>query len=421
MDHTQTPLTHISLCAGYGGIDLGLKRALDHVRTIAFSEIEAYAVQNLATKIEAGHLDPAPIWTNLKTFPWREFYGKVDIISGGFPCQPFSTAGQRAGDSDPRHLWPHIARGIRELGRPALIFLENVEGLISSKLSGDDWSDPAGTPVLLHILRELERMDYSATAGIFSASETGAPHQRKRVFILGARYDLSAESRAFVSRLLADTERGGVADTLNERCRAGDGPNNQERRTVEGGGESIPPRRHEQTADAKCAGGGDQRAELAHAHDTGDAAPTSHAHGNGAESERGRQDLPQLEPMRRGATRAEHGREMGDLERKRRLPARAEHDNSAKLLEQSSIRANAWPRGRGAAQHAWEPPRVTKRGAAKPPMGGDAHGPARGVDYGELLHAVDNRTDELRLLGNGVVPATAERAFRVLWGRVGNT
>jgi len=327
---------------------MGLKRALDHVRTIAFSEIEAYAVQNLATKIEAGHLDPAPIWTDLKTFPWGEFYGKVDIISGGFPCQPFSTAGRRAGDDDPRHLWPHIARGIRELGRPALIFLENVEGLISSKLSGDDWSDPAGTPVLLHILRELERMDYSATAGIFSASETGAPHQRKRVFILGARHDLSAESRAFVSRLLADTER----------------------------------------------------ADLAHAHDTGDAAPTSHAHGNGAESQRGRHDQPQLEPMRRGATRAEHS-------------------DSTNLLEQSSTRANAWPRGRGAAQHAWEPPRVTR--TAKPPMGGDAHGAARGVDYGELLHAVDNRTDELRLLGNGVVPATAERAFRVLWERVGYT
>ena len=267
---------------------MGLKRALDHVRTIAFSEIEAYAVQNLATKIEAGHLDPAPIWADLKTFPWGEFYGKVDIISGGFPCQPFSTAGRRAGDDDPRHLWPHIARGIRELGRPALIFLENVEGLISSKLSGDDWSDPAGTPVLLHILRELERMDYSATAGIFSASETGAPHQRKRVFILGARHDLSAESRAFVSRLLADTEQS----------------------------------------------------------------------------------------------------------------------------------SNAWPRGRGAAQHAWEPPRVTR--TAKPPMGGDANGAARGVDYGELLHAVDNRTDELRLLGNGVVPATAERAFRTLWGRLGH-
>ena len=349
MDHTQTPLTHISLCAGYGGIDLGLKRALDHVRTIAFSEIEAYAVQNLATKIEAGHLDAAPIWTNLKTFPWREFYGKVDIISGGFPCQPFSTAGRRAGDSDPRHLWPHIARGIRELGRPALIFLENVEGLISSKLSGDDWSDPAGTPVLLHILRELERMGYSATAGVFSASETGAPHQRKRVFILGARYDLSAESRAFVSRLLAGTERG----------------------------------------------------TRAHTHDTGDTAPTSHAHGNGAESERGRHEQLQ---------------QMGDTQRKRRLPAGAEYCNSAILFEQSSFRALAWPCGRGAAQHEWEPPRVTR--AAKSPMGGDTHGAAGGVDYGELLHAVDNRINELRLLGNGVVPATAERAFRVLWRRL---
>jgi len=182
VDNTQ--VTHISLCAGYGGIDIGLSRAIPNLRTIAFSEIEAYAAANLVSKMEAGLLDSAPIWTNLKTFPWQEFHGKVDIISGGFPCQPFSAAGKRNADTDERHLFPYILEGIRQC-RPSIVFLENVEGIISAKLSGDNWSDPAGTPVLLHVLRELERVGYKATAGVFSASEVGAPHQRKRVFILG--------------------------------------------------------------------------------------------------------------------------------------------------------------------------------------------------------------------------------------------
>ena len=66
MDTTKT-ITHVSLCAGYGGIDLGLQRAVGNLRTIAFCEIEAFACANLVSKMEAGLLDPAPIWTNLKT------------------------------------------------------------------------------------------------------------------------------------------------------------------------------------------------------------------------------------------------------------------------------------------------------------------------------------------------------------------
>jgi site-specific DNA-cytosine methylase len=72
--------------------------------------------------------------------------------------------------------------------------LENVEGIVSAKLKGDGWSDPAGTPVLLHVLRELERVGYRAEAGLFSASvDAGAPHQRRRVFILAHRVGAGLE------------------------------------------------------------------------------------------------------------------------------------------------------------------------------------------------------------------------------------
>jgi len=188
VDSTQE-LTHISLCAGYGGIDLGLKRVFPNVRTVAYSEIDAFCCANLVKKIEEDALDAAPIWTDLKTFPWASFSGRVDILSGGFPCQPFSTAGSHKGTEDPRHLWPYICEGIRVL-RPSFVFFENVEGITTSKLKGSHWRDPEGTPVGLHVLRELERLGYESTAGTFSAAEVGAPHQRKRFFFFGKRAGL---------------------------------------------------------------------------------------------------------------------------------------------------------------------------------------------------------------------------------------
>ena len=176
VDYTQQ-LRHLSLCAGYEGIGLGLRRVFPYMREVAHVEIEAFAAANLVAKMEAGELDPAPIYTDLKTFPYERFAGCVDILSGGFPCQPFSAAGKRRATEDPRHLFPAIARGIREC-QPTLVFLENVEGILSCKTADGD-------PVLQYVLSELEEMGYRATAGIFSAEEVGAPHRRKRVFILG--------------------------------------------------------------------------------------------------------------------------------------------------------------------------------------------------------------------------------------------
>lgn len=173
---TSVP-TYISLCSGYDGIGIGLKRAIPNLRTIAHCEIEAYAVANLIAKMEAGQMDEAPVFTDLKTFPYRELSGRVTVLSAGFPCQPFSSAGKRQATEDPRHLYPWIANGITAM-RPRYVFLENVEGIISAK-TGD------GESVLKYVLGDLEERGYSCAWGIFSASEVGAPHQRKRVFILG--------------------------------------------------------------------------------------------------------------------------------------------------------------------------------------------------------------------------------------------
>ena len=166
---TNEPLNVISFCAGYGGIERGLELAGINHRVIAYVEIEAFAIANLVAKMESGELDSAPIWSDLKTFPAHLFRDCVDIITGGYPCQPFSAAGKRGGEQDPRHLWPHIRRHIQSI-RPAQCFFENVEGHISLGLNS--------------VISDMEEDGYSATWGLFSAAEVGAPHQRKRVFIL---------------------------------------------------------------------------------------------------------------------------------------------------------------------------------------------------------------------------------------------
>ena len=159
----------ISLCTGYAGIELGLKRVVPNLRTIAYVEVEAFACANLVSKIEAGELDAAPIWTDLKTFDGQPFRDRVHIITGGYPCQPFSVAGKRQGTDDPRHLWPYIERLIQAV-RPVWCFFENVSGHLT-----------IGYPA---VYRSLQNLGYKVEAGLFSAAECMATHQRQRLYIL---------------------------------------------------------------------------------------------------------------------------------------------------------------------------------------------------------------------------------------------
>ena len=173
VDNSKELPTVISFCAGYGGIERGLELAGIAHRVLAYVEIEAFAIANLVAKMEQGELVPAPIYTDLKTFPSDLFRDSVDIITGGYPCQPFSVAGKstttKESFSDPRHLFPYILDHVRTI-RPAQCFFENVEGHINRGLR--------------EVIGDLEELDYTTTWGLFSAEEVGAPHQRKRVFIM---------------------------------------------------------------------------------------------------------------------------------------------------------------------------------------------------------------------------------------------
>lgn len=118
----------------------------------------------------------APVWTELRTFPFDRFRGLVDVLSAGFPCQPFSVVGDRLGVDDDRHLWPVIHAGIAAC-RPGIVICENVDGIVTA-------GSPGYHSVLHHVLSDLESLGYRATAGCFSAAEVGAPHLRKRWFIV---------------------------------------------------------------------------------------------------------------------------------------------------------------------------------------------------------------------------------------------
>lgn len=162
----------LSLCTGVGGIELGFKLAVPTSRTVAYVEIEAYACEILVKRMEEKILDEAPIWSNIKSFDGKPWRGKVDIITGGYPCQPFSIAGKKLGDRDPRHLWPYIRRIISEV-EPTMCFFENVGGHL--QLGFEQVHD------------DLQRLGYTVKAGLFTAEEVGAPHRRERLFILAYR------------------------------------------------------------------------------------------------------------------------------------------------------------------------------------------------------------------------------------------
>lgn len=305
-----------------------------------------------------GHLDEAPIWSDIRTFDGRPWRGKVAGIVGGYPCQPFSSAGARLGTNDPRHLWPHIERIIGETG-PDWCFFENVSGHVS--LGYFDVVRPA-----------LENFGFRVAEALIEAADVGAPHKRQRLFILAAKPGALAD---------AECEGRGQERTGSQ---------------VDTGRESEPGRGALVHTDLEVRGV--HGAELPHVGD-----PISQ--GLQGRLQRGVSGPEEREgPLRRAS---EPGSVLADAVGERGCCGEA----------WCSDAAHAGPPGGGLAEfppgpgdiEAWRD--VLERfpllaPALEPELCGMAHGPAPGVDIPQSA--------KLQLLGNAVVPQQAAIAFKLL-------
>lgn len=193
-------LTHLSLFSGIGGLDLAAERA-------GFTTVGQCEWAEYPTQVLEKHWPDVPRWKDIRTLTGGDFFGRtglhtVDVISGGFPCQPFSVAGKRRGKEDDRYLWPEMLRIVQEI-RPSWIVGENVAGIVNMELDT--------------VLADLEGAGYSCQTLIIPACGVDAPHQRNRCAILAytnspRREKWNAPRFAANERFLAGSSPADVAD-----------------------------------------------------------------------------------------------------------------------------------------------------------------------------------------------------------------
>lgn len=368
-------LDFISICTGGGGLDLGVELAVPGSRAVCMVEREAFGAARLVSAMEDGLLAPAPVWSDARTFSGRRWRGCVDGLIGGIPCQPHSVAGKRHGSADERDLWSTARRIVVQSGA-WVVLIENVPGMLSS-------SDPELRSGGERVWRDLQRLGFAVEGGLFSAAEVGAPHERERVFILGvADASRSGHQRRELGRASGEVvglSAPGSASELRGAC------------LVDAAGQ----RRREGRAQSELWSGRSTASftggALGHAHGVREQQPHDQDGAQPRKDARDRAGGAGLRPV--GA--------MGDAGRGGRA------GRSQGALGQSIDGTAAERPGAGPL---W-PPRpndldgwrglLAARPEVEPAVRGDAHG-------------VASRVDELRMLGNGVVPLEAAHALRTL-------
>jgi DNA (cytosine-5)-methyltransferase 1 len=179
-------MNHGSLFSGIGGFDLAAE-------WMGWTNKFHCDINPFSRKLCKFYWPEAQSYDNIKTTDFTIWRGKIDVLSGGWPCQPFSTAGKRMGKEDERHLWPEMFRAIREI-KPRYVVGENVRGFLN-------WSNGL---VLEEVYADLESEGYEVQSFVLSAVGINAPHRRDRVYI--------------IAHANSDARRGGPSEGGRTEC-----------------------------------------------------------------------------------------------------------------------------------------------------------------------------------------------------------
>ena len=420
--------TVLDLFSGIGGFSLGLERA--GMQTVAFCESDKFC-----QKVLAKHWPDIPIHENIEELDGRQYRGTVDLVCGGFPCQPFSVAGQQRGAEDDRALWPEMLRVIREV-EPAWVIGENVSGIINMELD--------------NVLSDLENSGYSCQTFVIPACAVDAPHRRDRVWIIASHANLKSkpdgsqhEGQRSGQLDVADTdskrtikspgldenaerqakfraESSGSSETVADthdndgRGRSGSQPRGRHSRVEHRGGGSGQPERETDSPVGNAKHDGSFATEI-----------TRSSSSSSDNDTKGQESSSKFE----GASRPGNDETVADSKRKtgRRRRIQRPSKNSGEDEERPP---KEFGRYGEAVAH---PPSSRQSGQGKPirpdSTKTDKVGEASGLnnggersntnwdiepDVGRVAHGIPNRVDRLKQLGNAVVPQIVEQIGRAI-------
>ena len=415
-------LTVGSLFSGIGGLDLGLERA--GMEVIWQSEIDPYAC-----KVLSKHWPEVVNHGNIKEINWGDVV-RPDIICGGYPCQPFSTAGKRNGTDDPRHLWPWVREAISEL-RPKYAILENVRGHVSLGLNV--------------VLGEMASIGYDAEWQIVSAASVGAPHRRDRVIIIA--YPIGELANTDNSRRLhrqpqvftadrwlnalsligsgsADVADTNSSDTPNGRKRKGLSSQDTSRgddRSGSGSGSDI--------GQVSMGSTRQNTSNVANPDNTGSGAPTSGTDRNRAQEVQRRDNQPQSGLSGCSTDVANTTSKFCNECRNENVVEQPTNCNICQWWKETDIQeagrasrnfnvantdARETSRRLGSVPTDTEQVRQQRDNARREESHAGRQWWTTEPDVGRVAHGIPSRVDRLRGLGNAVVPQVAELIGRMV-------
>jgi DNA (cytosine-5)-methyltransferase 1 len=209
-----------SLCSGYGGLDMAVE-AFYGAETAWMCDIDKYA--SIVIRERWG----LPNLGDMKSVDWSNVE-PVDILTAGYPCQPFSTAGQRKGSADERHLWPYIKEIISHL-QPSRVILENVRGHLTLGFK--------------EVLQDLTEIGYDARWAIVRASDVGAPHQRARLFVIAYPNSQTHNKSRRTDRTISESSGEVINGSDRNEYRSGV----EIATNTQSGGTGIQPERDQET------------------------------------------------------------------------------------------------------------------------------------------------------------------------------